>query len=227
MEHRCSGSDEANPRPGSHPMPPGEGGARRTASLWTRQMVSRRAVAALGAELLLARRLQVSFENVLPAYNGEAESAEVAGYILPIRRRQSEGRLCWSSQLWFRRPERLLLSPGDSPVGYRIPTESMPWVAPDELEYAYEAAPFADLIKLPSRPIRRMDLFQKNPVADPLPARSATAEAAPELIRPALCVQARESRLHVFLPYASKLADYLDLVAAVEDTRSEERRVGK
>ena len=166
----------------------------------------------------LTRRLQVSFENVLPAYNGEAESAEVAGYILPIRRRQSEGRLCWSSQLWFRRPERLLLSPGDSPVGYRIPTESMPWVAPDELEYEYEAAPFADLIKLPSRPIRRMDLFQKNPVADPLPALSATAEAAPELIRPALCVQARESRLHVFLPYASKLADYLDLVAAVEDT---------
>src|ERR1022692_2770513 len=166
----------------------------------------------------LTRRLQVSFENVLPAYNGEAESAEVAGYILPIRRRQSEGRLCWSSQLWFRRPERLLLSPGDSPVGYRIPTESMPWVAPDELEYEYEAAPFADLIKLPTRPSRRMELFQKNPVADPLPALSSTAETAPELIRPALCVQARESRLHVFLPYASKLADHLDLVAAVEDT---------
>jgi uncharacterized protein (DUF2126 family) len=38
------------------------------------------------------------------------------------------------------------------------------------------------------------------------------------LIRPALCVQAREGRLHIFLPYASKLADYLDLLAAVEDT---------
>ena len=46
----------------------------------------------------------------------------------------------------------------------------------------------------------------------------ATAETAKELIRPALCVQAREGRLHVFLPYVSKLADYLDLVAAVEDT---------
>ena len=166
----------------------------------------------------LSRRLQVSFENVLPAYNSEAESTEPAGYILPIRRRQRAGRLCWSSQLWFPGPERLLLSPGDSPIGYRIPTESMPWVAPDELEYEREAAPFADRIKLPSRPIRRMELFQKNPVTDPLPALSATAETAPELIRPALCVQARESRLHVFLPYASKLADYLDLVAAVEDT---------
>jgi uncharacterized protein (DUF2126 family)/transglutaminase-like putative cysteine protease len=170
----------------------------------------------------LTRRLQVSFENVLPAYNREAESTELAGYILPIRRRQARGRLYWSSQLWFPHPERLVLSPGDSPIGYRISTESMPWVAPDEIEYEYETAPFAAQfearIKLPSSPSRRMDLFQKDPAADSLPALSSTAETAPELIRPALCVQAREGRLHVFLPYASKLADYLDLLAAVEDT---------
>jgi uncharacterized protein (DUF2126 family)/transglutaminase-like putative cysteine protease len=166
----------------------------------------------------LSRRLEVSSENLLPVYNAEAEPREPAGYILPIRRRQPGGRLCWSSQLWFPRPERLLLTPGDSPIGYRIPTESMPWVAPDELEYEFEAAPFADRVKLPSRSTRRMDLFQRNPIADPLPALSSTSERAPELIRPSLCVQAREGRLHVFLPYASKLADYLDLVVAVEDT---------
>jgi len=166
----------------------------------------------------LMRRLQVSSENLLPAYNAEAGSTEPAGYILPIRRRQPAGRLCWSSQLWFPRPERLLLMPGDSPVGYRIPTESIPWVAPDEVEYEYEAAPFADRIKLPSRPSRRMDLFQQTPMADPLPALSITSETTLELIRPSLCVQAREGRLHVFLPYAPKLADYVDLLAAVEDT---------
>ena len=166
----------------------------------------------------LSRRLQVSFENVLPAYDGEAKSTEPDGYILPIRRRQPAGRLCWSSQLWFARPERLLLSSGDSPIGYRIPTASMPWVAPDELEYEHEPAPFTARIKLPSRPSRRMDLFQTHPVPDPLPALSTTAESAPEFIRPALCVQAREGRLHVFLPYASTLADYLELLAAVEDT---------
>jgi uncharacterized protein (DUF2126 family)/transglutaminase-like putative cysteine protease len=170
----------------------------------------------------LARRLEVSLENVLPAYNAETDSKEPMGYILPIRRRQSAGQLYWSSQLWFPRPNRLLLSPGDSPIGYRVPTESMPWVAPDEVEYEYEAGPFGSLvkdrIKLPSRPQRRMDLFQKDPVADPLPALSTTAETATELIRPALCVQARDNRLHVFFPYAPKLADYLDLLAAVEDT---------
>jgi uncharacterized protein (DUF2126 family)/transglutaminase-like putative cysteine protease len=166
----------------------------------------------------LTRRLQVSSENALPAYNAEGESTEPAGYILPIRRRQPAGVLSWSSQLWFPRPKRLLLTPGDSPIGYRIPTASMPWVAPDELEYEFAAAPFADRVKLPSGPTRRMDLFARSPTADPLPALSSTAETAPELIRPSLCVQAREGRLHVFLPYASRLADYIDLVAAVEDT---------
>lgn len=166
----------------------------------------------------LTRRLQVSVENVLPAYNAETASTEPAGYILPIRRRQPAAQLCWSSQLWFALPEPLVLTPGDSPIGYRIPTEVMPWVAPDEIAYEYEAAPFTDRVRLPSRPARRMDLFEKKPGADPLPALSSTAETTTELIRPSLCVQAREGRLHVFLPYASQLADYLDLLAAVEDT---------
>ena len=166
----------------------------------------------------LARRLQVSSENLLPAYNARAESTEPAGYILPIRRRQQATGLYWSSQLWFPRPERLLLLPGDSPIGYRLPIESIPWVVPDELDYDYEAEPLAAWVKLPPRPPRRMDLFERDPVADPLPALSSTSETASEMIRPSLCVQAREGRLHVFLPYASKLADYLDLLAAIEDT---------
>ena len=166
----------------------------------------------------LTRRLQVSRENILPAYNAGAEPAEPAGYVLPIRRRQPAGQLRWSSQLWFPRPERLVLTAGDSPIGFRIPTDTISWVAPDELVYEQDAAPFADHVKLPSHRVRRADLFEIEPAADPLPALSSTAETATELIRPALCVQAREGRLHVFLPYASKLADYLDVVAAVEDT---------
>jgi uncharacterized protein (DUF2126 family)/transglutaminase-like putative cysteine protease len=166
----------------------------------------------------LTRRLRVSTENILAAYNPGAELGDAAGYVLPIRRRQPGGRLSWSSQLWFTRPERLVLMPGDSPIGFRISTEAMPWVAPDELHYEYEAALFGDRVKLPAHPARDAELFQVEPAADPLPALSSTAETATELIRPALCVQARDGRLHVFLPYASTLADYLDLVAAVEDT---------
>ena len=175
----------------------------------------------------LARRLEVSRADVLPAFNPANEIAEdasvgPAGYVLPLRRRQPGGRLAWSSQLWFARPERLVLSPGDSPVGFRIPVAAMPWVAPDELSYAYEGEvgepPARRLIKLPPGPERRPELFAREPAPDPLPALSSVAETATELIRPSLCVEARDGRLHIFLPYVSVAADYLDLVAAVEDT---------
>jgi uncharacterized protein (DUF2126 family)/transglutaminase-like putative cysteine protease len=166
----------------------------------------------------LTRRLQVGSENVLAAFNPDTEPDKPAGYILPIRRRQPGGRLRWSSQLWFANPERLTLVPGDSPIGYRIPTETMPWVAPDELEYELEVAPFQDRARLPALPARRMELFGLIPEADPLPPMLRASDEVPELIRPALCVEAREGRIHVFLPYATVLADYLDMVSAVEDT---------
>jgi len=166
----------------------------------------------------LTRRLQVSAENVLPAFDPTPESTEPAGYVLPIRRRQPEGQLRWSSQLWFPHPERLVLFPGDSAIGYRIPTESMPWVAPDELTYEFDAPPFDEKVKLPLSVPRHLERFHVVPEPDSLPAVMRDADTVPELIRPSLCVQAREGRMHVFLPYAPILSDYLDLVAAVEDT---------
>jgi uncharacterized protein (DUF2126 family)/transglutaminase-like putative cysteine protease len=165
----------------------------------------------------LTRRLQVSSENLLPAFNPDG-SEQPVGYVLPLRRRQPDGQLRWSSQLWFPRPERLLLSPGDSPIGFRIPTDAMPWVAPDELKYECDREPFAERAKLPPAPERRSNLFAADPSPDPLPPLSSTAETATELVRPSLCVQARDGRLLVFLAYAAKLTDYLDVIAAVEDT---------
>ena len=201
----------------------------------------------------LARRLQVSESNILPAYedafyylwkerrlpvNVDAADSKLAnarqreelarvferglmkvsGFVLPIRRRQHEGRIYWSSQLWFLRPERLLLIEGDSPIGYRLPFDALPWVAPDDIEYDFDLDPSAPREKLPAQRARRMDLFAKPVEDDPLPAAPVTGESAKDSIRPALCVEAREGRLHVFLPYLPKLPDYLDLLAAVEDT---------
>ena len=173
----------------------------------------------------LTYRLQVSASNILAVFDpgdDNTESIKPVGYVLPLRRRQPEGRLAWAIQLWFPRLERFVLSAGDSPIGYRIPTSIMPWVPPDELAYEYEEGHDDDVanvwIKLPSGPVRRMDLFEIEPAPDPLPALPSTSESSTEMIRPSLCVQAREGRLHVFLPYAPVLADYLDLVSAVEDT---------
>lgn len=176
----------------------------------------------------LTRRLGTTADNILPAFDPEGESDDArqsntpAGYILPLRRRQPDGRLSWSSQLWFTRPDRLLLSPGDSPIGYRIPVEAMPWVAPDVLAYEFEDGTSGDAaagqVKLPAHPGYRPELFANEPLPDSLPAIPGDTAGAALLIRPSLCVQVCDGRMHVFLPFVPVLADYLDLVAAVEDT---------
>ena len=79
---------------------------------------------ALRFMLALTRRLQVTAENILTAFDKDAPATEPAGYILPIRRRQLLGVLRWSSQWWFVPIEYIVLSPGDSPMCYRIPDES-------------------------------------------------------------------------------------------------------
>ncbi len=175
------------------------------------------------------RRLPVNVETLDSRLTDAQERAELArvferglmepvGFVLPIRRRQHNGHLYWSSQPWFLRPERLLLIQGDSPVGYRIPLDSLPWVAPDDIEYDYDADPMGDREKLPLRPGRRKELFQNEPPEDPQPAAPQVGESAKGMIRPALCVEVREGRVHVFLPYTPNLPDYLDLLTAVEDT---------
>ncbi len=93
--------------------------------------------------------------------------SEPVGYVLPIRRRQHQGRKYWSSQLWFLRPERLFLLQGDSPLGYRLPLDSLPWVAPDQIDYEFEPDPFATREKLPNTRERRMDWFQREGSPDP------------------------------------------------------------
>ncbi len=86
----------------------------------------------------LTRRLQVSRRKCVACIT-TASRANQPDTSCPFAAAKRRGQLYWSSQFWFPRPERLLLSPGDSPIGYRIPTDSMPWVAPDELEYEHEA----------------------------------------------------------------------------------------
>ncbi len=144
--------------------------------------------------------------------------AEAVGYVLPIRRRQYQGRLFWSSQLWFLRPERLLLMQGSSPVGYRLPLDSLPWVAPDDIDFEYEKDPFADEGAFPPRPSPQPGMFDAVPEDDPLSAEPIGGEGSKSLLRPALCVEVREGRLHVFMPYMLRASDYVDLLAAVEDT---------
>jgi uncharacterized protein (DUF2126 family) len=109
-------------------------------------------------------------------------------------------------------------------VGYRLPLESLPWTKPEDVTYTYDPDPFARRLKLPDKPERRRDLFEASLVADdPEPAADhgkppEKGKSAEWVARPALCVEPRDGKLFVFMPPVEYLSDYLDLVAAIEDT---------
>ncbi len=56
------------------------------------------------------------------------------GHIFPIVRHP---RGPWQTGPWFLRDERCYLIPGDSPLGYRLPLDSLPWVAKEDYPWQY------------------------------------------------------------------------------------------
>ncbi|HEX8913309.1 MAG TPA: transglutaminase family protein [Humisphaera sp.] len=75
---------------------------------------------------------------------------KVVGYTLPIRRDYYvDGTNAWVSGEWFFRPERMYLIPGDSPMGYRLPLDSIPWVVKSDYPFLHELDPWAPRKPLP------------------------------------------------------------------------------
>jgi len=148
-----------------------------------------------------------------------------AGFVLPLRRVPTpSGEPGWTSQPWFLAATQMFLIPGDSAMGYRLPLESLPWTKPEDVLYSYDPDPFAKRTQLPARPERRRYLFNTPYTPDtPVPSGAKTkppekGESAAWISRPAICVEARQGKLFVFMPPLDHLSDYLDLVAAIEDT---------
>ena len=71
---------------------------------------------------------------------------EVVGYTLPIKRAGNG----WISGSWFLRDDDTLwLIPGDSPMGLRLPLDSVPWVAEKDFPWNWQQDPSAKLSELP------------------------------------------------------------------------------
>ena len=71
----------------------------------------------------------------------------VVGYVLPLK---SGGDSSWTTGPWFFRDERMYLMPGDSPMGLRLPLDSLPWVSEGDYPYLVERDPTAERGDLPA-----------------------------------------------------------------------------
>jgi uncharacterized protein (DUF2126 family)/transglutaminase-like putative cysteine protease len=76
---------------------------------------------------------------------------QTVGYVLPLQRQWLSGASgpSWISGPWPVRDKRIILIPGDSPMGYRLPLDSLPWVATAERQTVIDQDPFAPQPPLP------------------------------------------------------------------------------
>jgi len=141
------------------------------------------------------------------------DAAEPRGYVLPLRWDAVAGG--WTSGVWRMRRGAVYLMPGDSPMGYRLPLESLPLATQRQTDP--ERCQFEEPQLLPDVHAEvSARLSRLEPGDGPAPDLDPwDREPAP---RTAVCVEIRDGRLHCFLPPLSHLEYYLDLVAAIEAT---------
>jgi len=156
------------------------------------------------------------------------------GYVLPVQRWQSRA---WISERWSFRGGRMYLIPGDSPVGFRLPLDSLPWIPASQYPHVIPYDPMRQVDPLEDADIRRQPFLQA-PITEqekrrrerqqkliaerdqPEPARRG-AYLQGGNVRTALAVEPRDGFLCVFMPPTSGVEDYLEIITAVEDVAAE------
>jgi uncharacterized protein (DUF2126 family)/transglutaminase-like putative cysteine protease len=109
------------------------------------------------------RRLPVNVDPFNSKLDDEMERARLrrvfaqkldtpVGYVLPVKvgEARSLSGPWWTTGPWFFRDERMYLMPGDSPMGLRLPLDSLPWVSDADFPYMVERDPTEDRGGLPA-----------------------------------------------------------------------------
>ena len=147
---------------------------------------------------------------------------EPTGHVLPLRWDADKNR--WHSAAWKLRAGNLFLLPGDSPMGLRLPLDALPWVAPEAREQQHEQSLFAPLPPLGDfygEVTRRFsslqDRLEQHPeIVQQPPADDAKETRYVDVPHTALCIEARDGRLRIFMPPLTHLEHYLELISAIE-----------
>ncbi len=127
---------------------------------------------------------------------------KVVGWLLPLRSTselahapdrpaQPAGaeRPRWLTSRWWFRDNRLVLVPGDSPMGFRLPLNSLPWVADEDLPKAFPKDPYADDADNDALAAAEDEPSGAHDPEDREPRRHESARWVP---RTALCVEVRD-----------------------------------
>ncbi len=166
-----------------------------------------------------------------------------AGYVLPLKWNFNNDK--WQSNKWILKREHLFLIPGNSPIGLRLPLESLAAVGKSDEPQRIERSLFDELPELEhyhetitsrygsvtQHPASaKKSIVQKEAAVDKnkkSPEKKKPAEEEKPAIRPlydipviktALCIEAREGIIYIFLPPMDYLEHYLDMVASIEAT---------
>lgn len=133
------------------------------------------------------------------------------GFALPLSWNHEQKR--WTGTPWYFRREEMYLLPGNSAMGFRLPLDSLVWVAEHERDVENQPCPFEERAPLP-------DFHEK---AEQAPEQTVQ-EKEPlyaswyDIPRTAICIEVRQGRLHAFLPPLNYLEHYLELLAHLEKT---------
>lgn len=124
-----------------------------------------------------------------------------AGFVLPLRRHPKVSG--WQTCTWDLRQKRLLLTPGNSPVGLRLPLDSI-----------HETEEQKQLL------LDGRDPFATEPKEIKLDISDAPEDyyISDETFKTALVTEVRDGKLFVFLPPMVTLEDYLLLIKNIEET---------
>ena len=142
--------------------------------------------------------------------------SQPTGFVLPVQRWNALASPRWMSERWPLRRGKLFLAPGDSPIGYRLPMNALPWVEPAVFPYIHPQDTLEQRGPLPDA-AHLQQFYSLDAVAgrQKIIGQTTTAEGT---VRTALSVEPRDSVLRVFMPPVTTLDAWLELVAAIEVT---------
>jgi uncharacterized protein (DUF2126 family)/transglutaminase-like putative cysteine protease len=135
------------------------------------------------------------------------------GFVLPIQRWNAADTR-WRSERWKLRRGNLFLTPGDSPLGLRLPIASLPHIPEEDFPYIVEQDPM--------EPREALPVYDETSPAEAAPAQQVQEQQIRSGgVRTAMSIEIRDGILCAFMPPVEKLEDYLELVTAVEATAEE------